>query len=170
MMRRGTSLSAIFVVVFATAVAAQQAQPPVGTSGASPSDDHLIITPENTPWSAAPDAFPAGAQFAVLDGNPMGTSGNYIVRLKMPDGYVIPPHWHPADELVTVIEGSFAVGMGEQFSEAALKTLGVGGFVKMPEGMRHYAKANGAAVVQVSGPAPFKITYVNPSDDPRNKK
>jgi quercetin dioxygenase-like cupin family protein len=164
MMRHGMRLSAIFVVAFTTALLAQQ---PVGTSGGS---SHLIITPEEATWSPAPDAFPAGAQLAVLDGNPMGTSGNYTVRLKVPDGYVIPPHWHPADELVTVVEGSFAVGMGEKFSEDALKTLGVGGFAKMPQGMRHFAKANGATVVQVSGPAPFAITYVNPSDDPRNKK
>lgn len=164
MMRRGMRLSAIFVVAFATGVFAQQ---PVGTTGGN---SHLIITPEEANWSPAPDAFPAGAELAVLDGNPMGTAGNYVVRLKMPDGYVIPPHWHPADELVTVIEGSFAVGMGEQFSESAMKTLGVGGFAKMPTGMRHFAKANGATIVQVTGPAPFKITYVNPSDDPRNKK
>ncbi|MGE5358125.1 MAG: cupin domain-containing protein [Bacteroidales bacterium] len=166
MMRRGTSLSAIFVVVFATALFAQQ---PVATSGANPKD-HLIITPEEASFGPAPDAFPPGAQLAVLDGDPMGKSGNYTVRLKVPDGYVIPPHYHPADELVTVVDGSFAVGMGEQFSDSALKTLGVGGFAKMPQGMRHFAKANGATVVQVSGPAPFAITYVNPSDDPRNKK
>ena len=165
-MRRGISLPAIFVVVFATTLLAQQ---PVATSGAN-AKDHLIITPEETTWGPAPDAFPPGAQLAVLDGNPMGTDGSYTVRLKMPDGYVIPPHWHPADELVTVVEGSFAVGMGEQLSESAMKTLGVGGFARLPQGMRHFAKANGAAVVQVSGPAPFKITYVNPSDDPRNKK
>lgn len=165
-MRHGTSLSAIFVVVFATALIAQQ---PVATSGGN-AKDHLIITPEEANWAPAPDAFPPGAQLAVLDGNPMGTGGNYTVRLKLPDGYVFPPHWHPADELVTVVEGSFAVGMGEQFSESALKSLGVGGFAKMPQGMRHFAKANGGTVVQVSGAAPFAISYVNPSDDPRNKK
>jgi quercetin dioxygenase-like cupin family protein len=164
MMRRGTSLSAIFVVAFATALLAQQ---PVGTSGANA---HLMITPEEATYAPAPDAFPAGAQLAVLDGNPMGNSGNYTVRLKIPDGYVFPPHWHPADELVTVVEGSFAIGMGDKFSEDAMKSLPVGSFAKMPQGMRHFAKANGATVVQVSGPAPFAITYVNPADDPRNKK
>jgi quercetin dioxygenase-like cupin family protein len=167
-MRRGTRLLALFVFV-AAFTAVPSGQEPVGTAGAHPTG-HVIMTPEEAAWSPAPEAFPPGAQLAVLDGNPMGSAGTYIVRLKMPDGYLIPAHWHPADELVTVVEGSFAMGMGDQFSEDALKTLGVGGFAKMPQGVRHFAKAKGPTVVQVSGQAPFAITYVNPAEDPRNKK
>lgn len=167
-MRRDLAVSAIFVTAFALGSFAQQ---PTGTSGTrSASTAHVMIAPDEATFSPAPDALPPGAQLAVLDGDPMANSGTFTVRLKVPDGYLIPPHWHPTDEHVTVVEGALRMGMGEQFSESALKTLGVGGYAKMPTGVRHFAQAKGATVVQISGPAPFAITYVNPSDDPRNKK
>jgi quercetin dioxygenase-like cupin family protein len=164
-MRRFLAVSALFVVAF---VAGGIAQQPTGTSGMNASA-HVMMTPAEASFSPAPDAFPPGAQLAVLDGDPT-SSGPFTVRLKMPDGYLIPPHWHPNDELVTVVEGTLQVGMGDQFTESALKPLSVGGFAKMPQGMHHYAQAKGPTVVQVHGPGPFAITYVNPSDDPRNKK
>ena len=51
-------------------------------------------------WGPAPAIFPAGAKMAVLQGDP-GKPGLFTVRLDMPDGYRIPPHWHPADEHIT---------------------------------------------------------------------
>lgn len=82
----------------------------------------------------------------------------------------MPPHWHPTDEYVTVIEGTFRVGMGDQFSESSLKSLSAGGFAKMPQHMNHYATAQGATTIQIEGMGPFAITYVNASDDPRSRK
>jgi quercetin dioxygenase-like cupin family protein len=49
---------------------------------------------------------------AVLQGNPGGT-GLFTVRLRFPNGYRLAPHTHPTDENVTVISGTFLVGMGE---------------------------------------------------------
>jgi quercetin dioxygenase-like cupin family protein len=166
MMRRDVLVSAFFVVAFAVGLLAQQ---PAGTSGAH-SPAHVMMTPAEASFSPAPDAFPPGAQLAVLDGDPTAATGSFTVRLKMPDGYLIPPHWHPTDEQVTVVDGALRVGMGERVSESAMKTLAVGGYAKMPTGVRHFAQAQGATVVQISGGAPFAINYVNPSDDPRNKK
>ena len=117
-------------------------------------------------WMPAPAVFPAGAQMAVLEGNPAGT-GEFTVRLKLPDGYRIPPHTHPTDENVTVITGAFKVGMGPTFAADSMVTLGVGGFVTAPAGHAHYAAAQGATIVQVHALGPFALTYVNPSDAPR---
>jgi hypothetical protein len=163
-MRRLAFGAAIVVLV----VAAAFAQQPVGTRGAG-SPAALTLTPADLSWSAAPDALPPGAQMAVIDGDP-GSSGPFVIRLKVPDGYTVPPHWHPTDESVTVIEGTFLVGMGDQFSESSLKSLGAGSFAKMPQRMNHYASVQGATTIQIEGMGPFAITYVNASDDPRNKK
>ena len=64
-------------------------------------------------WGPAPPFFPAGAKFAVLQGDP-SAAGEYTVRLRMPAGYVIAPHWHPTDEHVTVVSGTMLLGMGDQ--------------------------------------------------------
>src|SRR3989344_3979075 len=89
-------------------------------------------------------------------------------RLEFPANYRVAPHWHPADEHVTVIAGTFALGMGETFDETKLEELGVGGFAMMRTGTRHFAWSKDGAVVQLHGIGPWGLTYVNPADDPRN--
>jgi hypothetical protein len=70
---------------------------------------------------------PAGAQIAVLAGNPT-TSGAYTVRLKFPANYAIPAHSHPTDENVVILSGGLTFGMGDKLKKGAPanKTLPVG--------------------------------------------
>jgi quercetin dioxygenase-like cupin family protein len=103
---------------------------------------------------------------AVLEGNPGGT-GLFTVRLRFPNGYKIAPHIHPTDENVTVISGTFRVGMGSTFDPKALITLPAGGFVTAKATMPHFAVANGETVVQVHALGPFALTYINAADMPR---
>jgi Cupin domain len=129
----------------------------------------LLTSPTKTKWGPAPPVVPSGAQVAVLDGDPFKDGSPYTLRLKMPDGYRVGPHFHPTDENVTVLTGTLAAGMGDKFDPDAVQFLKPGGFVTMPKGMHHYVYAKGPTVVQVHGIGPFAFTYVNPSDDPRNK-
>jgi Domain of unknown function (DUF4437) len=120
-------------------------------------------------WMPAPDAFPKGAQFAVLSGDP-SKDGLYAVRLKMPKGYKVPAHNHPTAEYVTVLSGSFHIGMGDKLDLKKGATLASGGYGEAPAKMNHYAWTTSETVIQVHGQGPFAITYVNPADDPRNHK
>lgn len=133
------------------------------------SSAHVMMTSNDVKWGPAPPSLPSGAQFAVIEGDPSKAGGSYVIRAKMPDGYKVPPHWHPVTENVTVLEGSLYVGMGDKFDESAGKELTAGSFASMPKGVRHYAWAKGETVIQVHGVGPFDITYVNPADDPRKK-
>ena len=117
-------------------------------------------------WGPAPAVFPAGAQMAVVQGDP-GRSEPFIVRLRFPNGYAIAPHTHPTDEHITVIDGTFKVGMGSTFDEGSMATLPAGGFATAPAQHAHYAKAQGVTTVQVNSVGPFALTYVNPNDLPR---
>jgi quercetin dioxygenase-like cupin family protein len=120
-------------------------------------------------WGPAPPVLPAGAQIAVLSGDPGGT-GLVTLRLKMPPGYVIPPHWHPTDEHVTVISGTLALGMGDKLDRSTSKTLTAGGYGIAPANMHHFAWTKTGAIVQVHLMGPFAITYVNATDDPNHGK
>jgi quercetin dioxygenase-like cupin family protein len=120
-------------------------------------------------FGPAPDVFPAGAEMAVMQGDPSVAGEVFTVRLRFPDGYVLPPHWHPTDEHVTVISGTLLVGLGDTFDEAAfLPPLEAGGFITAPANANHFAMAQGATEVQVHAIGPFELTYVNPDDDPRS--
>jgi hypothetical protein len=86
------------------------------------------------------------------------------VRLRGVDGAKIPVHWHPTDENVTVLKGTFLLGMGETFDETKLMTMNVENFVSMPKEMRHFAASKGESIVRVHGVGPFKVNWVNPAD------
>lgn len=141
-------------------LAAQGSQSP----GAQPREAH-VVTPEHLTWGPAPAILPAGARLAVLDGDP-SKAGPYTMRLAMPAGYRIPPHFHQFDEHVTVISGAFQVGMGDTFDEGKLTTLPPGTFGVIPPGIRHFASADKATVIQLHGMGPWGLTYVNPADQP----
>jgi quercetin dioxygenase-like cupin family protein len=131
-------------------------------------EKHVITQGDTLIWTAGPPALPLGAQVSVLLGNP-GNEGLYVIRLKFPAGYKIPPHTHPNDEHVTVISGAFHFGLGAQFDEANGMLLKPGGFAHAGKGMQHYAWASEDTVVQVHGQGPQGVFYVNPADDPRKK-
>ena len=79
----------------------------------------------------------------------------------------VPPHWHPNDEHITVLSGTFALGMGDKADERAVTDLTAGGYALLPARMPHFAWAKGPrTVLQVHGMGPFTINYVNPEDDP----
>src|SRR5216684_8739566 len=123
-------------------------------------------SPDAIQWGAAPDALPPGAQLAILEGDPT-KPGSYTMRLKMPDGYKIPPHHHLRREHVTVISGAFKVGMGDSFEAAKMNEFAPGSFAYLEPTVHHYAMAKGETVIQLHGAGPWEIKYVNPADDPR---
>jgi quercetin dioxygenase-like cupin family protein len=131
---------------------------------------HVMIAANDVKWGAPPPSAPAGAQFAVLEGDPAREGSRFTVRVKMPDSYRVPPHWHPTDEHVTVLEGTLALGLGEKFDAAMGHELSAGGYFMMPKGVRHFVWAKGPTTIQVHGMGPLDINYINPADDPRQKK
>jgi len=140
----------------------------VGTAWSQqpPPKAHVMVTEGEVQWGQGPPALPAGAEAFVLSGDP-GKAGPFAIRLRFPAGYKIAAHWHPTDEHVTVLSGTFSMGMGEKFDAAATKALVAGGYAVMPAEMRHFAWTKKGATIQVHGTGPFALTYVNPADDPR---
>jgi quercetin dioxygenase-like cupin family protein len=159
-------LKVAVLAFLASAVAG--AQSPAQTGAASAKPHAIVATPDVIKWAPAPPSLPAGAELAVLEGNP-SLPGAFTMRVAMPDGYRIPPHFHPVVEHVTVIEGTFNVGMGEVFDAAKARALPTGTFAALEPGVRHFAFAKGRTVIQLHGTGPWSLTYVNPADDPRNK-
>jgi quercetin dioxygenase-like cupin family protein len=129
---------------------------------------HTVVPADAVKWGPAPPSLPPGAQASALLGSP-GKDGPFVLRLKFPAGFIIPPHRHSKDEFVTVISGEFAIAAGEKLDPAA-KPLPAGSFVHLPAGMAHHARAVGETVVQINGIGPFDVTYLDAKDDPRKKQ
>ena len=132
-------------------------------------DEVAVFTAAEIKWVEGPPSLPKGALVALLEGDPT-KEGPFVFRVKVPDGYRVPPHTHPKTERVTVISGELHIGMGEKFDEKACKAMPAGTYGHWPAGMKHFAWAKGETVIQVHGTGPWSIQYLNPDDDPRNKK
>jgi quercetin dioxygenase-like cupin family protein len=130
--------------------------------------DFAVFPPEEIEWKDA-EVLPPGAKLAVLEGDPT-KDGPFVMRIKLPDGYRVPPHTHPKTERLTVISGTFSIGMGETFDASKGRKMPAGTFGYWAAGMKHYVWATGETVVQLHGIGPWQIQYVNPSDDPRRAK
>ena len=157
-MRKHTALSAAMLVACIAYAANAGAQ----------ADAHSLMAPKDMKWGPAPPSLPKGAKITVLQGDP-GKSGPFVLRLMMPGGYAIAPHWHSQDEQLTVISGTFYLGLGDNVDAKQAKGLPAGGFHFLPAKQHHYAFSKGPAVVQLNGNGPFDITYLNPADDPQQK-
>ena len=140
-------------------IAAAQGAPSQGPS-------HIVVLPDQLSWKAAPPSLPPGAKVAVMEGNP-AEAGPFTMRLSLPNGFRVPPHYHSSIEHLTTLKGTFRVGMGDKFDAAALTSLPVGGFVAMQPGTHHFVEAQGETIVQLHGVGPWNVTYINPADDPR---
>ena len=162
-MKRNAYLMAMLVALACGAMVAL-------TTGAQSGAAKHAFTPDAIPYGPAPAFVPPGAQIAILEGDPAATTGDFTLRLKMPDGYRIAPHWHPNRENVTVLSGTFKVGMGDRFDESKMGEFPAGSFAYLDPDMHHYAMASGEVVVQVHGMSPMQFNYVNPEDDPSRKK
>ena len=129
-------------------------------------EEHVFAPVDDIEYAAGPASLAEGAEYAVLEGDP-GEEGMFVMRLRLPDGFEIRPHTHPNFERVTVISGTFNLGMGETFDPDAAHTLPAGSFTSMPPGMVHFAYAEGETVIQLTSIGPWEIDYINPEDDPR---
>jgi quercetin dioxygenase-like cupin family protein len=141
-------------VLFATTVLTQHA--------------HVLVPADKVQWGPGPPHLPAGVEAAVLEGNPK-EKGPVTLRLRFPANYAIPAHSHTMTERVTVMSGTFNVGMGERLDRSASQALEPGSYVSLPGGMNHFAWTTVPTVVQIALEGPFDITYVNPADNPMTK-
>lgn len=145
-----------------------------GGAGALSNDDMersgLKVYPsKRIEWQEGPASIPPGAKLAVLEGNPL-KEGPFVMRLWLPDGYRIPPHRHSKPERVTVISGTFNIGMGDKFDTSKGEVMPAGTFGTWAPGMKHYVWATGETVIQLHGTGPWSIEYVDPAADPRKAK
>jgi quercetin dioxygenase-like cupin family protein len=130
--------------------------------------EHQMIRPSDLKWSNVP-SLPPGAKIAVIEGA-MSEAQPFTVRLSFPANYKLPAHSHPAVERVTVLSGTFHMGMGDKLDPSKTMALTAGSIAIMQPKTNHFAWTKEATVVQLHGTGPWGVTYVNEADDPRKKK
>jgi quercetin dioxygenase-like cupin family protein len=154
----------LFPVLVAAAFAAVAA-----FAGASAQPAAYMATPDELKWTDGPSYLPPGAKMAMIEGSLNGP-GPFTYRLKLPANYQIQAHSHPNVEHVTVISGTYNMGVGEKLDKSKTKRLPAGSIAIFQPKTKHFAWTDEETVIQVYGMGPRTATYVNPADDPRKKK
>jgi hypothetical protein len=180
MTKQGTGLLVVCLLMAGAGVAqtppAKQAVSEKKTGAAT---HGVVVMPGAEQWMEVPASALVGTpsvemggtvKMAVLQGDPAAAGRSYTIRLSCTDGTKIAPHWHPTTENVTVIKGTFLLGMGAKWDDATMKEIPVGGFASASAQMRHYAQCKGDGVLQVSGIGPFVVNFVGPDDAGPAKK
>lgn len=166
-MRNHLCVAALVAVSAAGLSLSARSQPPA--PGHARAGGIELFPADRMKWQKGPPSLPQGAFIALLEGDPT-KEGPYVFRLKLPDGYRVPPHTHPKTERVTVLSGTFHIGMGEKFDVHATKAMPAGTYGYWRAGMAHFVWAEGETVLQFHGVGPWSIRYLDPRDDPRKGK
>ena len=130
-------------------------------------DGHVSILPSELKWIDAPGVAP-GAQIALIEGD-LKTAAPFTFRLKLPANARIGVHTHPVVERVTVMRGTFYLGIGDKFEPEKARGYTPGGITIMPVGMPMFVFVKEETIIQIHGTGPWGINFLNPADDPRKK-
>ena len=124
-----------------------------------------LAEPASLQW-AVPTTLPPSALVAVVSGDPTAPGASTFL-IAMPNGYRIPPHFHPSHTHVEVREGTLLVGLGDKLDPKRTRALAAGDSATAPAGMHHFWIASGRTVVSLTFIGPFTITYLRAEDAPR---
>jgi hypothetical protein len=129
-------------------------------------DGHTMITPDELDWGPVA-SMAEGAKISVLEGD-LGKAVPFTFRLRLPAGFQLAPHIHPAYERVTVLQGTLHFAHGREFDRDATVALSTGSFAVMSPGDPMFGYTEEETIIQLHGTGPWGIEYINPEDDPRN--
>lgn len=130
-------------------------------------DAVTIVRSDAIGWKSHPIF--KGAQNAIVIGDPT-KAAPIVQRNKFPSGFSIPPHTHPYDEVITILNGTLGFGIGDKLDKDKGQLLGAGSVMTIKAGQPHYVwTASDEATIQINFVGPGGIGFPNPADDPRKK-
>ena len=123
---------------------------------AAPPDGTIQVAVKSIVWRDGPPAMPKGTKMAVLEGDPKAP-GMFTIRLRVPAGSKVMPHWHPRPERVTVLSGKVAVGFGDTWNGKEMHGFSAGDFYVNPAESHHYVWFPRTSVIQITGEGPWEL-------------
>jgi quercetin dioxygenase-like cupin family protein len=119
-------------------------------------DPPIALTPDAMVWTDGPSTLPPGSKAAVLEGNPK-VEGMFTMRLRIPAGSAIPPHWHPRQERVTILSGAVDLGFGSVANAGNTKRYAAGSFYVNPPRVMHFLYFPEATEMQLTCVGPWEL-------------
>jgi quercetin dioxygenase-like cupin family protein len=102
---------------------------------------------------------PLKQDFEVIYGDPDKAGEPFVMRIRELPGTIIPPHKHPVDEHITVVQGTLYFAVGDKLDRGAMQEIRTGGYAFIPKGSTMFGYIPDGAIVQVHGIGPFHIHW-----------
>jgi len=133
------------------------------------------ITLDEIPWSKSMSNRPGSGMVPGLETHFVVGDGKqkelFSLVFKVPPNIAIQPHSHPDERSCFVLSGLWYFAYGTVRDETNLKALPPGSNYTEPASTTHFAGTREQeAIVECTALGPTETTFVNPADDPRNKK
>src|SRR3989441_3447981 len=80
-----------------------------------------------------------------------------------------PAELHPIKVTVTVISGTFHMGLDDRLDTEQGKALPAGSIFEMPAKIHHFGWTTEETIIQEHGIGPLSVNYLNPAGGPRQK-
>jgi len=141
---------------------------------AQPAAKPSIVSPDQLRWTdppagvarGTPSVEPGGRlRYAAMQGDPLKTGVPFAIRLRCSDGYKAAPHWHPTDENIVVLQGTFSVGRGNRFDPTQMQDIPTGGYGFVAGRMNHFAVCKGDTDIFVYGVGPRLNNWIPVATD-----
>jgi hypothetical protein len=142
MQKRRSWLLSLFALTSISFALAQQG----GSSGEIAQPHHMIVPLSSRGLSG------------VVSGDPTKPGAQYVIRMYNDANFIVLPHWHPEDEHITVVKGSWYLGTGDTFERNAMRELNVGDYALVPKQMAHFAWSKNDTIILIHGIGPFQQT------------
>lgn len=128
------------------------------------------IRGDSIDWSDCPPHLPKGCQLSILEGNPKKPD-LFTVRFKLDDIFFMPPHTHPKDERVTILEGNVSVAFGEDATYDDAIHFGPGDYYVNARNSIHTVWIDKPTILQITGIGPWQANFIsdNPALDTSHK-
>src|SRR5258708_8440004 len=123
------------------------------------------ITPEAVVWNDGSPTLPPGSKMAILEGSPRA-EGMFTMRVRIPAGSAIQPHWHPRQERVTILSGEADLGFGTVAKKESVTRYRAGSFYINPPRVMHYLFFPEATEMQLTGVGPWELIATDPNAPP----
>jgi quercetin dioxygenase-like cupin family protein len=119
---------------------------------------HVVLAAD-VAWKPCPPNLPDGCEIAVLEGNPQSPNF-FTVRFRLSEQFVMPPHTHPKDERVTVLQGKVSVAIEGDGSRKDARQFGPGDYYVNMRGVVHAVWGDELTVLQITGVGPWEAHFV----------
>ena len=118
-----------------------------------------VVRANEIKWKPCPSNLPEGCEMAILEGNPK-SNDLFTVRFKLSGKFVMPPHTHPKDERVTILQGNAYVAFGKDVTKEDAKEFGTGDYYVNARESIHTVWTDDNTIIQITGIGPWEANFI----------